>query len=442
MTLYLRGARLVDASLHAPRRDRDAMPGEAAPTACALGEGASIAHTIDAGHWRVDDGDGGGVVPVDVIPDGAEVLDCTGCLVTRSFVIAHHHIYSALARGMPPPSRAPTSFVEILESIWWKLDKALDDDMIRASALVVGIDALESGVTFVIDHHASPNAAPGSLHLIAETLDEVGLGHLLCYELSDRDGPARFEQGLAETDAYLAARRGLVGLHASFTVGDASLRRAVDLAERHDVGLHVHVAEAASDQEHCLARHGTRVVHRLADAGVLREGTLLVHALHLDEAERTVVADSPAWVVENVESNLNNGVGAFDARGLGDRILIGTDGMHSDALRSARTAWLADSAMGPAQGLARLRRAHDYLTQTGVSGHGDNDLVVLDYPAPTNVHPDNWAGHVMYGLDRAHVRDVVRGGRLVVKDHRALLVDVDAASTFAREQAERLWQAL
>ena len=326
--------------------------------------------------------------------DAATVLDCRGRLVTHSFAIAHHHIYSALARGMPPPAKPPRSFVEVLERIWWKLDRQLDEDMIRASAAVAAVEAARCGVTFVVDHHSSPEAAPGSLHIIAEELERVGLGHLLCYELSDRDGPERLREGIAETERYLSKRQGLVGLHASFTVSDDLLHEAVALAKSHRTGVHVHVAEAVSDQEHCLEHHGCRVVERFAGAGALASGaTLLAHCLHLDEGERSLVADSEAWVVQNTESNQNNAVGSFDPRGLGDRIAIGTDGMHGDALASARAAFLAGQTTGglsPLDAYRRLRRVHDYVEQNGFVGDGPSNLVVLRYDEPTPVTEDNW----------------------------------------------------
>ena len=191
---------------------------------------------------------------------------------------------------MPPPSRSPSSFVEMLELIWWNLDKQLDEAMVRASGLVVAMEAARSGSTFVIDHHASPNAASGSLHVLAEAFDRVGVDHLLCYELSDRDGPERLKAGLEETDCYLKSHQGLVGLHASFTVSDPLLERAVDLANMNDTGVHIHVAEAESDEEHSRAQHGQSVIERLERAGALvHPQTILAHCLHLDDEERAQV---------------------------------------------------------------------------------------------------------------------------------------------------------
>lgn len=398
------------------------------------------------GHLAVEPGPAGRTRFVARVPRGGRPFDCGGRLVTKSFVIAHHHLYSALALGMPFPARAPRTFVETLQRIWWNLDRALDADMVRASALAGGLEAARCGATFVIDHHSSPNAVSGSLDIIAAALDEIGLSHLLCVELSDRDGAGPRDAGLRETARYLQSRPGLVGLHASFTVSDALLERAVTLAGRYRTGLHVHVAEAESDEVHCERRHGRRVLQRFAAAGVLDSPrTLLAHGLYLDRRERAIFRRSRAWLVQNPESNQNNGVGSFDTNGLGSRVLLGTDGMHGDILGSLRAAYLdgrAHGGMTPLDACRRLRRAHDYLAEGGFEGDGANNLVVLDYAPPTPVTPANLAAHFVYGLGRTHVHSVVSRGRMIVRGRRLVSVSEDRILEFARKQAERLWRRL
>ncbi|MCP4290257.1 MAG: amidohydrolase family protein, partial [bacterium] len=237
----------------------------------------------------VDDGVQGGIAFVDSIPDSAtddtnsRVIDCQGKFVTKAFGCGHHHIYSTLARGMPAPKKIPTDFPEILTYVWWHLDKCLDKEMIEASALASALYCAKNGITFVIDHHASPFAIEGSLDTIANAFDKVGIAHLLCYELSDRDGVGPREAGLAEHSRFLASGgQGHVGLHASFTVGDDLLNQSVEMARQYGTGLHIHVAEDKSDQEACLKEHNQRVVNRLHEAGALDlPQTILGHCIHL-----------------------------------------------------------------------------------------------------------------------------------------------------------------
>jgi cytosine/adenosine deaminase-related metal-dependent hydrolase len=215
------------------------------------------------------------------------------------------------------------------------------------AVLASGIFCAKNGVTLIIDHHASPFAIKDSLFTIAKAFDRVGVSHLLCYEISDRDGEGPREAGLAETDAFLAAGyQGHVGLHASFTVGDGLLQEAISLAKKHHTGLHIHVAEDLADQEETLTRYGRRVVERLQQAGALDLKTsILSHCIHLSEHEKELTRGSGVWVAENVESNQNNNVGLAHYRSITDKVLLGTDGMHSDMLRSAKAAFLAGQAM-------------------------------------------------------------------------------------------------
>lgn len=371
------------------------------------------------------------------------VLDSTGKYITQSFVCGHHHVYSALSRGMGAPKKIPENFNEILEYIWWSLDKCLDAEMIEASALYTAMACIKNGVTFVIDHHASPNAIKGSLEIIASAFEKVGASHLLCYEISDHDGFEKAEEGLSETAEYLKTHQGLIGLHASFTVSDDTLNKAVDLAKQANTGIHVHVAEAESDQDHCVANHGMRVIERLLKFGALESGkTILGHCLHLSEKEKKIISNSPAWVVQNTESNLNNKVGYFSAEGLGENIMMGTDGMHSDMLRSAKAAFFVGQnfdTIGYESVYRRFRNADKYLNSNGFVGHGPNNLVVLDYDTPTPFNQANFYGHFVFGLESRHVQHVISNGKLVVENRKVLTVNEDKILANARIQAARLW---
>lgn len=378
---------------------------------------------------------------------GEQVVDCREYLIVRGLLCAHHHAYSALARGMPPPSQAVNGFPQILERIWWVLDRALDPESISASALATALACAKNGVTCVIDHHSSPTAIPGSLDLIAAAFRRVGIGYLLCYELSDRDGPRAAQQGLEETERYLATGQpGLVGLHASCTVGPDLLREAVSLSRRFNTGLHVHLAEDVFDQEQTLARYGKRAALRLAEAGVLdHPATILVHCLHLDPEERRLIREAPCWVARNPESNQNNGVGRFHGSSLGDRILLGTDGMHSDMLQSLRAAFLQDQASGgttAAAAHALLRRAHSYLQQNRFPGDGEHNLLLLDYPSPTPVTADNFPAHLAYGIQGRHVSGVIAGGTLIMYQGRFTALDEQALLADCRKSAAGLWQRM
>ena len=399
----------------------------------------------------VEKGAEGGISFIDTISDikdriGIKLMDCNEKLVTHSFVNAHHHAYSALSRGMPQPKVFPANFSETLAFIWWKLDKALTMDMIRLSAYASAIASAKAGSTFVIDHHSSPYAVEGSLEVIANAFDEVGISHLLCYEISDRDGIEIAEKGLAETDNYLKNRQGLVGLHASFTVGNKTLRKAVDLAEKFKTGIHVHTAEDSVDQELTMQNYGCSVVERFSGEGVLHSpATILAHCLHLSDKERKLLKNSGVYIAQNCESNLNNKVGHFTSKGLNNNIMIGTDGMHSDMLRSSQASYfigLNHEEMSPGIALTRLTKAGNYLDVNNFKGNSENNLLIFEYDSPTPVSRENLPGHFYYGLTSANIQHVISKGKLIVEDRKVLNVNESEIMTEARGLAELLWKKL
>jgi cytosine/adenosine deaminase-related metal-dependent hydrolase len=380
------------------------------------------------------------------LPSNIQTIDCEGLFVTKALANAHHHIYSALARGMPQPPQSPKNFHETLQYIWWQLDYALDEQMIRSSALVTALAAAKAGCSFIIDHHSSPAYTLGSLDIIADALDEAGLGHLLAYEITDRNGAHKSKESLDETRNYLKNRQGLVGLHASFTVEDDTLKEALKIAQDFNTGIHAHLAEDLYDQEHCQSKYGKRVVQRYADMGFLElNANIFVHGIHLDESERKLLNDTKTYLAVNYDSNLNNRVGIFKGEGIGQNIMLGTDGMHSDMFKSAQTAWFTGinhETLNPQIVYNRLRLVHNYLNQNNFKSDGENNLMILDYDTPTPINKENFLGHFFYGMSSGHVRHLVSQGKLILKDRKHAWLNEDEILTESQVQAKRLWKKL
>ena len=432
-------------------------------TVVTLGESNRVLHGHDV---LVEDGRIRRIAPRgQAAPAGARVVDARGKLVMPGFINAHMHFYSTFARGLG--KAAPSKdFGEVLEHLWWRLDKALTLEGVYLSALVALIDAVRHGTTTLVDHHASPHAVRGSLDAIARAVGESGLRSCLCYELSDRDGAAIAEEGLEENAEFIRRCRAggephlaaLFGLHASFTLSDGTIEKAVRLARELDAGFHVHLAEAASDQEHCLAEHGCRVVERFHRAGVLGPKTITAHGVHLDAREVELLAGSGAAVAHNPQSNMNNAVGVADVPGMlaaGVLVGLGTDAMTVDMREELRAAlWVRHlAARDPSAGFMETtsllvhgnRRIADRIWPGLGLGElregGAADMVLLDYDPPTPLDEGTFLGHLVFGLASAAVDTTIVGGRVLMEGKR-LLLDLDEAELAARSRshAEALWQ--
>ncbi len=286
--------------------------------------------------------------------EGEEVIDLSGKLILPGMVCAHTHLYSAFARGMPPPARIPSNFAEILELIWWRLDRALDEEAIYWSAITGAMDAARAGTTCLFDHHASPSHISGSLEIVREAIEKVGLRAVLCYEVTDRGGTAERDEALEESHNFLnrVSRtpshssdqksnlfRAMVGAHASFTMSDESIDACAGLMREFDAGLHIHVAEDMSDVDDAGSRFGSGVVERLARHGALNSRTILAHGIHLSDRDIEVARAAEVWFAHNPRSNMNNQVGYAPVAKFGGRVVLGTDGIGADMFEEARFAF-------------------------------------------------------------------------------------------------------
>ncbi len=386
---------------------------------------------------------------------GEKALDLSGKYVMAGMVCGHTHLYSALARGMPAPKKTPRNFYEILKYVWWTLDRALDDEAVYYSTLVGLVDAVRCGTTTLIDHHASPNFIRGSLGVMGEAFEKVGLRGVLCYEVTDRNGIRGAKLGLEENETWVAKNRGpmlggLIGAHASFTLSNESLWACAELAESLKSGVHIHVAEDSCDQADCTKKYGIPLIDRLAEAGVLGPKTILGHGTHLDETSLDLAKDLGCSFAHNPRSNMNNAVGYAPVHQMGKRVALGTDGIGGDMFEEAKFAWfkardgrnglgIADVVgfLAGAQGLAsRLLN-----TQLGVLDVGcAADLMVLDYPTSTPVTPQNLYGHLIFGMSSQFVTDVMVNGRWVVKNRRVVGVDEEKIRGEAQRVARKVWR--
>ncbi len=402
----------------------------------------------------------------DDIPASAERIDAEGKLAIPGLINAHGHAYSALARGMAIPGYAPHSFAEILEQLWWRLDKALDPASVRASSLVAAMDAVRCGVTTSIDHHASPSCIPGSLDIVRRAFTEdVGLRVAVAYEISDRDGAEKARLGIEENLRALGEApdpRGLsaslCGLHAAFTLCDKTLS-AVAGRLPDGAGVHVHVAEGSEDEDLSVARHGERVVERLDRFGLLRSSSILAHVLHLDDAEKDRVAERGVAVVHNPRSNMNNAVGTFDLDGYLRRGVIaglGTDGLGANLLTELFTAGLLQKHArrdSQAAGFADLYRLLFVNNPTiaerafgrrfgRIAAGYPADIAILDYDGPTPLDGNTILGHLLFGVavHALRVSDVFVAGEPILRGGAFVRVDEAAELAHAREQASALWR--
>jgi cytosine/adenosine deaminase-related metal-dependent hydrolase len=364
-------------------------------------------------------------------PEGARVLACPNDEIVAGNVCAHTHLYSGLARyGLPPVVPSPENFLHILERVWWRLDRALDADTLRLAAEDYVARALLAGTTALVDHHESPNFIEGSLAVLADVCERLGMRSLLCYGATERnDGADEARRGLAECRKVPASPlvRGLVGLHASFTVCDDTIREAGALARELGTVMHVHVAEDIADVDDARGRGYAGPLERLVALDALPPGSILAHGVHLRRDQVEAVGRADCWLVQNPRSNEGNKVGYAVNLKFGDKVALGTDGWNGDMAEEqgalTRLAALhGDDCAAPRLAAGRRLMAERFAAAAEPLAEGAlGDLVVRE---------------------NGRIRHVVVDGRLVVEDGRLTGADMAAIAAAAESGARRLFERM
>ena len=395
----------------------------------------------------------------------AEVIDARGGVIMPAFINAHTHIYSALARGLSINGYNPTNFYEVLDGMWWNIDRHLTLDGTKASADALYLDCIKQGVTTIFDHHASFCEIPGSLQRIAESAREFGIRSCLCYEVSDRDGEDKALQAIQENadfitwcekekDPMLAA---MFGGHALFTISDKTFERMV-AANNGRTGYHIHVSEGMNDVYDSLQNYGRRPVQRLQDHGILGPKTILGHCIHVNTAEMEIIQETGTMCVNNPESNMGNAVGCSPILQLMARNILvglGTDAYTNDMLESLKVALTIQrhNACMPNVGWCEVTKMlfennakigeRYFNTTLGVLKPGASaDIIVMDYKPFTPFSGDNIDGHMIFGMTGRQCQTTIGNGKILMKDRELVGVDEEAVNAHILEESKKLWGEL
>lgn len=394
-----------------------------------------------------------------------KATDAHGQYVMPGGICAHTHFYGAFARGMAIPGAAPKDFPEILKKLWWPLDRSLDAEAVRFSALVCLVDAIKHGTTTLIDHHASPNTIDGSLDLIADAVDKSGLRGVLCYEVTDRDGADKANAGINENARFLKRLAenpnprlaGTFGLHASLTLSGITLQ-ACRAAVPEGTGFHVHTAEHESDEYDSLSKSQMRVIDRLQKHGILGPNTITAHGVHFDGREMEILKETGTWLTHQPRSNMNNGVGVAQIESmmrLGIKVCLGNDGFTNSMWDEWKTAYLLHKSehrdprrMGgyDVQQMAAYNNAalaNQFFPAAPIGQiipGAFADIIFVDYQPFTPLTADNLPWHIIFGFQQSMVTTTIAAGKVLMKDRELLTLDEKEIAARAREIAPRIWK--
>lgn len=391
----------------------------------------------------------------------AALMDVKGKLIMPGLINTHEHIYSAFARGLSIKGYDPKGFLDILDGMWWTIDRHLTLEQTRLSAVATYIDCIKNGVTTVFDHHASFGQIEGSLFAIADAAKELGVRTCLCYEVSDRDGEEKARASVKENADFIKYAmsqtddmvKGMMGMHAQFTISD----KTMDMCRENmpdGVGAHIHVAEGIEDLHHCLHHYGKRIVNRLMDHDILGPKTITAHCIYVNNQEMDLLKETDTMVVHNPESNMGNACGCPPTMEIYKKCILtglGTDGythdmfesfkvanvLHKHSLCDANAAWSEVPAM-LFEGNAKIANRY-FETPLGVLKEGAAaDIVVAEYDPLTPMHAGNINGHMLFGMNGSKIVTTMINGKVLMKDRELLCIDEAKAMADCRQAAKEL----
>lgn len=397
--------------------------------------------------------------------NSAEIFDARGRVVMPGFICGHMHFYSAFATGMSLPP-FPKGFGNVLKYLWWKIDKALLKDDIYYSALIGYIQAVKQGTTTIVDHHASPSYIAGSLDQIENAAREIGVRSSLCYEITDRNSNEEAISGIKENERFIRKCqqsgddlvKGLVGLHASFTLSDDSLEQANQLITDYNTGVHIHVAEGPDDGEHAQKKFQTTVVERLNKHQILNERSIMAHCIYLEDSDYPIIKKSQANIVHQPRSNMNNAVGTLNIWKLLEHDIpfgLGTDGMSTDMKAELMVAPLLqkhsrqDNTIGTVEVYDAMFKQNPYLVKqimnvnTGMlEPNRKADIIITNYYPRSPITPDNTIGHAIFGVLNETIATTIINGSVCMKEGVVPNIDEAEIARICQKLAPEVWNRI
>jgi len=395
----------------------------------------------------------------------AEFIDACGGVIMPGLINAHNHIYSAFARGISIKGYAPRNFPEILDGMWWTIDRNLLIEDTKWSAMATYLDCIRNGCTTVLDHHASYGGVRGSLFAIADAAKEMGVRTGLCYEVSDRDGEDKMREAVAENADFIKFAmadntdmiKGMMGMHASFTLSDRTIALCRDNTPA-GIGYHIHVAEGMEDVNDSVSKYGKRVINRLNDLGILGKQTITGHCIHVDSDEMDIIKETDTMVVHNPESNMGNAVGippCMEMMKRGILLGLGTDGYTNDMFESEKVANIIHKHVleDPGAAWAEVPKmlfennsiicSRSFNTKVGVLEAGAAaDIIVSDYVPLTPMSVDNCDGHILFGMSGRSIVTTMINGIVKMKNRELIGINAEAILAKSRERSDAMWDRI
>jgi cytosine/adenosine deaminase-related metal-dependent hydrolase len=389
-------------------------------------------------------------------PDADERVDLGGALLTPGLVNTHHHLYQTLTRAQAQQADLFT-WLKTLYPIWARLDGEAE----YAAARTGLAELLLSGCTTAFDHHyVFPQGQPDVMDALLRAAEDVG-AHLVVgrgsMDLGESQGGLPPDSLVEDRDTILAETEALIGRGVDVAVSPCSpfsvtkelMVESAELARKHGVALHTHLAETVEEDAYCRELYGCTPVEYLEEVGWIADDVWCAHCVHLSDDDVQLFGERGVGVAHCPTSNLRLGAGIAKVRELldaGAPVGLGVDGSASNersdlSFEVKQAVLVARARQGPVA--MTTREALVMATRGGAAVLRRSDIGSLEPGTRADIAvwrtdglelagaADAVAGWVLaapHRVDRLFVagEEVVRDGRLVrgdeeeiAREHRA-----------------------
>ncbi len=273
-------------------------------------------------------------------PEADQEVDLAGAVVTPGLINTHHHLYQTLTRAHAQQAEL-FAWLKTLYPIWARLDGEAEYAAARTGLAELAL----SGCTTVFDHHyVFPRGQPDVIDALLQAAADLGV-HLVVgrgsMDLGESQGGLPPDSLVEDRETILEeteqlARRGVevaVSPCSPFSVTKELMRESAELARRHGLTLHTHLAETVEEEAYCQELYGCTPVEYLDEVGWLADDVWCAHCVHLSKPEVQRFADTGTGVAHCPTSNLRLGAGVAPVREMvqrGVRVGLGVDGSASN----------------------------------------------------------------------------------------------------------------
>lgn len=374
---------------------------------------------------------------------GATVEDCSGKYIMHSFADGYQRPGLSMAFAHKEFDQHQLTYFRYLSQILWKVDALMDEDLLYSSALYAAITSAKNGTTFAVCRNESTKYIDGALNTIKKAFDEVGVSTLLSFAASQADGLSTAQKIMAANAEYISGNQAIMGIAASYLATNEIFEEVARICKETQKGVLINAAEDSLDQANTMRDYKRRVVARLYESGLMDyPSSILTNANYVDENERDLISDKPAWVVHNPCGNFQRGIVPFNSKWIEYNIMLGTDFSGASIIDSMRTAYYqtlsTENYITPQQAYNSMNAVHKYIKNNGFKGDGDNNLVVFGNPTPMTLDKSNFIKHLAYNFNNRDIHMVISDGKIIVKNGTTTLVDEKEALKMCAEQLKRI----